>query len=85
MAYYIFAILIAINAIIGHFLFQWAWKVIKPIREVNEARDSKYPAFRRYDVPKWKKFKFYIGAITVLPLRFCFGVGILLNLFAIFK
>lgn len=36
---------------------------------MDEKRDSKYPAFRRLDATKWRKWKFYIGAITILPLR----------------
>ena len=40
-------ILLIINAAVGLFCFEYAWKVSTPIREVNEVRDSKYPAFRR--------------------------------------
>ena len=86
MASYIFyALLLIINAAIGHYIFQWAWKKIKPLREVDEARDSKYPPFRRVDVQKWKKGKFYLGAVTLLPLRFLIGLFIVLGLFVIFK
>jgi len=39
---------------------------------VVEERDSKFPAFRRLDAYKWKKWKFYVGGVTLLPLRaFC--------------
>ena len=34
-----------------------------------EARDSKYPAFRRYDAKNWNKAKFYLGAMTLLLIR----------------
>ena len=42
-----------INALIGLLSFEWAWYSLKPVREVNEERDSQYPAFRRLDVRKW--------------------------------
>lgn len=58
-----------INALFGIVIFEWAWAVTKPIREIDEARDSKYPAFRRYDAHKWARWKFYPGAMTLLPLR----------------
>lgn len=40
-------ILLILNAAVGLYCFEWAWKKTKPIREINEKRDSKYPAFRR--------------------------------------
>jgi lysophosphatidylcholine acyltransferase / lyso-PAF acetyltransferase len=64
-------------AAIGLLLFEFAWKQVKPLREVDEERDSKYPAFRRFDALNWKKWRFYPGAVLLLPLRmlltaFCF-------------
>ena len=44
---HIFIGLAILNAIIGHFVFQWAWKLVRPLREAKEDRDSKYPPFRR--------------------------------------
>lgn len=82
---HIFIALAVLNAIIGHFAFQYAWKDIRPLREAKEERDSKYPPFRRYDIKKWKKFKLYLGAITMMPFRFCVGLGIVLGLYVIFK
>jgi len=58
-----------INALVGILLFEWCYKATKPIREVDEARDSKYPAFRRYDAKKWSRWKFYPGAMTLLFFR----------------
>ena len=43
----VYQIILIINAIVGLILFEYAWHDMKPIREVNEERDSKYPAFRR--------------------------------------
>lgn len=53
----------------GIFMFEWAYKEMKVFREVDEARDSKYPAYRRLDVKKWRRWMFYPGAATILPLR----------------
>jgi len=36
---------------------------------VTEERDSKYPAFRRYDASQWAKWKFYPGALILMPIR----------------
>ena len=38
-------------------------------REVDEARDSKFPAFRRYDANKWARWKFLPGAMLLMPTR----------------
>ena len=46
-------IILFINALVGLYLFEKTWKTIKPLREINEERDSKYPAFRRYDAIHW--------------------------------
>ena len=40
-----------------------------PFRNVDEARDSQFPAYRRYDVKNWRKWKFYLGAVTLMPIR----------------
>jgi hypothetical protein len=40
-------IALGINAIAGLLIFESVWKTVKPIREINEERDSLYPAFRR--------------------------------------
>jgi hypothetical protein len=55
-----------INALLGVLVFEICWRVTKPIREIDEARDSKYPSFRRYDAVKWRRWKFYPGALTFL-------------------
>ena len=61
--------LLLANAIFGILLFEFAWYKMRPVREVNETRDSKYPAFRRYDGPKWNKWRFYPGAMTMMIPR----------------
>jgi hypothetical protein len=65
-------ILLGVYMFLGFLSFEWAWASVKSIRKVDEERDSKYPAFRRWDVNKWKKWKFYFGAMTLMPIRlFC--------------
>jgi hypothetical protein len=63
-------IALAVYSFVGFALFEWSWYKIKPIREIDEARDSKYPPFRRLDAQFLKKWKFYLGAITIMPIRF---------------
>lgn len=72
-------ICISINIFLGILLFEWCWFMVKPLREVDEKRDSKYPAFRRLDAPKWRKWKFYPGAITLLPIRMIFSILLVLT------
>lgn len=69
-AYYI---LIGIYMFLGLLAFEWAWIQIKPLREINEDRDGKYPAFRRWDAFKWRKWHYYLGAMTVMPVRLVLG------------
>lgn len=61
--------ILALNAIIGLCLFEFAWAKTKLHREKDEIRDSKFPAFRRHDAPNWCKWHFYPIAVTLLPLR----------------
>jgi hypothetical protein len=76
---------IIVNALIGAFLFSKAWKQLQPILNCDEEVSAKYPSFRRMDVAKWKKFKFFLGAITIMPLRFLIGIIILSSLFVFVK
>ena len=73
MEWYIY--FIAAYMFTGLALFEWAWAQVKSIRDVDETRDSQYPAFRRLDAPKWRKWRFYIGALTMLPIRMVLGFG----------
>ena len=64
--YYIF---IAIYMLSGLIIFEWAYQKVKPIREINEERDSQYPAYRRLDVKNWARWKFWFGAMTWMQIR----------------
>lgn len=73
MELYIY-ILIGAYMLFGLYLFEWAWAKTKCIRDVDEARDSQYPAYRRTEVRKWRKWRFYFGAVTWTPLRIFVGL-----------
>ena len=61
---------ILLNAITGIILFEWAWSKTDLARRIDEKRDSLFPAWRREDIHKWSRLRFYPGAVTILPLRF---------------
>jgi hypothetical protein len=71
--------------VLGVGMFEWAWKKMKPLHEVNEERDSKFPAYRRWDVDKWKKWKFYPGAISLLPFKFFGTIFLLIILYIVVR
>ena len=81
----IYIILLGLYMSIGVIMFEWSWKQMKPIREINEERDSKYPAYRRWDANKWAKWKFYPGAILLLPLKFVALLLILAFLYVVVR
>jgi lysophosphatidylcholine acyltransferase/lyso-PAF acetyltransferase len=60
---------VGIYMLLGAIGFEWAWHTIKPLRELNEQRDSRFKAFRRFDAPNWRRWKFYPGAVTLMPFR----------------
>ena len=45
----IYLMILGAYMLLGLSLFEWAWIKVKVIRDVNEERDSKYPAYRRVD------------------------------------
>lgn len=68
------AIILVINAAIGWFLFEQAWKASEFHRVVDEDRDRNYPAWRRLDCHLWKRSEMLPLALTILPLRIIFFV-----------
>jgi len=78
-------IVLIINALIGAACLEFAWKNFKPIREATEEQNAQFPQFRRHDLKLWSKFKFYIGAVTILPIRFIIGILILIITFIFVK
>ena len=83
--YDLYFIIAGVYMFIGLISFEWAWAMVKPIRNVDEDRDSKYPAFRRWDAHKWKKWRFYFGAITFMPLRLVCSVLSILVLYVLVR
>jgi len=55
--------------LVGIFAVEYAFSKTKRFRKVDEERDAKFPAFRRKDVNKWARWKFYPGAMLVMPIR----------------
>lgn len=55
--------------LMGLILFEYSWHQTACVRDGNEKRDQQYPAFRRQDVKRWRRWKFYPGALTIMPLR----------------
>ena len=58
-----------INAIVGLAIFEYAYWLSRRLRDVDENRDSKFPAMRRTDIRKWRRWKFWPFAMTLLPIR----------------
>ncbi|CDW83074.1 acyltransferase family protein [Stylonychia lemnae] len=81
----IYLILLALYMMTGIAMLEWSWIQMKVFREVNEDRDSQYPPYRRLDVRNWQKWKFYFGAMTLLPIRLLLCTIILIILFLFIK
>ena len=65
--------------ILGILLIEFAMLKTKRVRAVDEARDSKYPSFRRTDVKLWKRWRLYLFAPILLPkILICFATLALL-------
>lgn len=58
-----------VQAILGWFMFKWAWGRMDKIREIDEERDKNFPCWRRVDAKDWVKWKFIPGALLVMPTR----------------
>ena len=67
MTIFIFFVAQAIIGVIG---IEYAWSRTKRYREIDEQRDGKFPAFRRVDAKNWSRWKFYPGAMLLMPTRF---------------
>ena len=60
---------LGIQAIIGLIGIEFAFYKFTRYMENDEARDSNFPAFRRYDAPHFRRWKFYPGALLFMPTR----------------
>lgn len=68
------------QAIIGIIAIEYAFARNKRFMyDKDEERDEKFKAFRRLDIDRWYRFKFYPGAMFSMPSRL-----LLLNLWGLF-
>lgn len=58
-----------VQAIIGVIAIEFAWARTKRFRQVDERRDAMFPQFRRNDAVHWARWKFYPGAMFLMPTR----------------
>ena len=63
-------IYLGVQAVIGLIAVEWALYKFRRYMEVDEDRDSNFPAFRRTDAHKYARWKFYPGALLLMPTRF---------------
>ncbi len=73
--FWLFSLLIYLA--IGVYAVEWMWAKMERIRQVDEERDSMFPAFRRTDAKHWNKWMFYPLGVTAMPLRIVMGLSIL--------
>ena len=62
-------ILLVANAILGIVAFEWAWYKTGRFRNPIQELDAQFPEIRRFDAPKWAKWKHYPGAVTLMIPR----------------
>lgn len=62
-------ILLCINALLGLIMFEWAWCSTSRCRTQPVEVDDLFPTFRRVDARRWRKWRFYPGAMTLLLPR----------------
>ena len=56
-----------VDILLGILLIEYAlYKTYAP-RHIDEARDSKYSAFRRTDVKEWKRWRLYLASPFTFP------------------
>ena len=67
-------ILLIHNAVVGLIAFEWAWLTTQRHRTLRELDDF-FPAFRRTDIHKWRKWRFYFGAMTIMLPRLICGIS----------
>lgn len=73
-----------INWIVGILFVEYAFLKTKSVRKVDEDRDSKFPAFRRYDIHLWSKPRLYLFAVLI-PIRIILGLLIVIDSLVIMK
>ena len=61
--------ILTFNAVLGLVMFEWAWAKTYRVRVPTTELDELFPAYRRRDAPKWRKWQFYPGAMLLLVPR----------------
>jgi len=62
-------IYLGVQTVLGIMALEYAWNRNKRFRKIDEKRDGQYPAFRRQDATLWARWKFYPGAMILMPTR----------------
>lgn len=75
----VIGIYLIVQAVLGIVGIEFAWYRTRRFRKQDRWRDENFPAFSRLDAQKWSRWKFYPGAILMMPTR-----AVLLILDAIF-
>jgi len=65
-------VLILANAVCGIHLLETSLKRLDRIRKIDEARDAKFPQWRRNDAKFWTRPYLYLGASTIMIPRIIF-------------
>ena len=66
------------QAIIGIWIFESIYKGLSKYKEVNGKRDGKFPQYRRYDAKYWSRWRFYPGAMLLMPTKLILMISIVL-------
>ena len=59
-------------------LVEYALRRCSRMIKIDEERDSKFPAFRRTDVQKWSRWKFFPVAVLTMFPRIILEIALLL-------
>lgn len=71
----------AVQAVIGIILFEWAYKKVAGFRRIDPEREEYFKAFARVDAVHWARWKFYPLAILTMPTRVVLLAMMMLTLF----
>lgn len=73
-----------VNTFIGIFFIEYALFKCRAVIKVDEERDSKYSAFRRYDVKHWKRWRLYLFA-PFLPAKMIIAILHMVALYIVIR
>ena len=65
-------------------MIEYAWSKTARYRAIDEKRDGSYPSYRRIDAKYWARWKFYPGAMLMMPTRLVlFGFNLAFMVFLV--